>query len=77
MPNTLFDNFFDVAPEIGILSTGAIDPQAGVLYVVAETLQGSAPSFQLHALDITTGKEKMNGPVTITAKVAGAGSWIR
>ncbi len=73
VPNTLFDNFFDVAPEIGILSTGAIDPQAGVLYVVAETLQGSAPSFQLHALDITTGTEKMNGPVTITAKVAGLG----
>ncbi len=45
VPNTFWDKFFDVAPEIGILSSGVIDPQAGVLYVVAETLSGAAPSF--------------------------------
>jgi uncharacterized protein (TIGR03437 family) len=74
VPNTLFDDFYDVAPEIGILSTGAIDLQAGALYVVAETLQGSTPLFQLHALDIVTGKELMNGPATITAQLPGSGA---
>jgi len=63
----------DVAPEIGILGTGAIDPLAGVLYVVAETLQNGQPGFQLHALDLGTGQERMNGPVTIAATVPGTG----
>lgn len=63
----------DVAPEVGILGTGAIDPTTGTLYVVAETLQNGAPIFQLHALDLTTGAERMNGPVTITAKCPGHG----
>jgi uncharacterized protein (TIGR03437 family) len=74
VPNTFFTHFFDVAPEIGILSTGAIDAGAGALYVVAETLQGSAPVFQLHALDLATGQEKMFGPATIAATVAGSGA---
>lgn len=64
----------DVAPEVGILSTPVIDPTAGVIYVVAETLSSGAPAFQLHALDLTDGRERMNGPVTITAKVKGNGA---
>ena len=63
----------DITPEVGILSTGAIDPIAGVIYIVAETLQAGAPIFQLHALDLTTGAERMNGPVTITATYPGNG----
>jgi uncharacterized protein (TIGR03437 family) len=63
----------DVTPEVGILSTGVIDASAGVLYVVDETLQAGAPIFQLHGLDLTTGAERMNGPVTISAKYAGNG----
>jgi len=63
--------FTDVAPEIGILSTGVIDPGSGVLYVVAETLQNGKPAFQLHALDLATGQERMNGPGTIAATVTG------
>jgi len=80
VPNTLFDDFFDVAPEIGILSTGVIDLQGGALYVVAETLQGSTPLggakpvFQLHALNIQTGNEMLNGPVAIAAQVSGTGA---
>lgn len=65
--------YADITPEVGILSTGVIDPAAGVLYVVAETLSNGAPIFQLHALDLTTGSERMNGPVTIGAKVKGSG----
>ena len=66
--------FIDVNPEIGILSTPAIDLEAGVMYVVADTLTTTGTLFQLHALDLATGQERMNGPVNITATVAGGGS---
>lgn len=65
--------FIDVNPEIGILSTPAIDLGTGVMYVVAETLAAGGQTFQLHALDLATGQERMNGPVTIAATVAGDG----
>jgi uncharacterized protein (TIGR03437 family) len=65
--------YVDISPEIGILGTGAVDPVAGVLYVVAETLQSGAPVFQLHALDLTSGQERMNGPVVISATVPVSG----
>ncbi len=61
--------YYDVFPEIGILGTGAVDPVVGVLYIVAETLQNGAPLFQLHALDLTSGQERLNGPVLINASV--------
>jgi uncharacterized protein (TIGR03437 family) len=66
--------FIDVNPEVGILSTGTIDPQANVLYVVASTVAGGIPGFELHALDLATGQERMNGPVEITAAVTGQGA---
>lgn len=66
--------YTDVTPEVGVLSTPVIDPGAGVIYVVAETLSNGAPIFQLHALDLTNGSERMNGPVTISAKVKGNGA---
>jgi uncharacterized protein (TIGR03437 family) len=74
VPNTFFDSFADVAPEIGILSTGVIDPQAGALYVVTESIQALKPVFQLHALDIRTGSEMLNGPVTVAGQVPGTGA---
>jgi hypothetical protein len=66
--------YTDISPEVGILGTGAIDPDAGVLYVVAETLKNGAALFSLHALDLLTGAERMNGPVAITAQVSGSGA---
>ena len=65
--------YTDVTPEVGILSTGCIDPEASVLYVVSETLLGGTPIFQLHALDLASGAERMNGPVVIKATVPGNG----
>ena len=67
----------DIANEVGILSTGVIDLQRGVLYVVADVLQNGAPVFYLHALDLTTGAERLNGPVALTASVRGTGSGAR
>ncbi len=67
-------SYTDVSPEAGILGTGVIDPVAGVLYVAAETLQNGAAAFYLHALDLVTGAERMNGPVVISAGEAGSGA---
>jgi len=61
----------DLSLKIGVLSTPVIDPSSNTLYCVAETYQNAHPVFTLHALDITTGAEKFNGPVTIQASVAG------
>jgi uncharacterized protein (TIGR03437 family) len=74
VPSSTFGRFGDVAPEIGILSTPVIDPQRGVIYVVADTLQSGVPQFQLHALSIRTGQETMNGPVVVAGQVAGSGA---
>jgi hypothetical protein len=64
--------FQDVIPKAGILSTPVIDPVNLIVYVVAMTAPNpAAPKFTLHALSATTGAEKFNGPVTITATVAG------
>jgi hypothetical protein len=65
--------YTDILHEIGILSTPVIDRSGGTIYVVSETAAGGADSFWLHALDLTTGAEKLNGPVQIQASVAGAG----
>lgn len=73
LPTDASGPFIDVNPEIGILSTGTIDLQASVLYVVAETLTDSGPEFRLHALDLATGRNAMNGPVVITASIEGTG----
>jgi uncharacterized protein (TIGR03437 family) len=64
----------DIDPEVGILSTGAIDLGRGVLYVVCDVLVQGAPVFYLHALDLTSGQERLNGPVVIGATAAGTGS---
>jgi hypothetical protein len=66
--------YTDISPEVGILGTGAIDLGAGVLYIVAETLQNGGAMFSLHALDLHTGVERMNGPVAIAAQVSGSGA---
>jgi len=63
-------------PGVGITSTMFIDPTQGthgVIYAEARTAPGgTAPYFHgLHKLDLTTGKEMPDSPVTISAKVAG------
>jgi hypothetical protein len=48
-----------------------IDVNAQVLYVFAETFEDGAPVFRLHGLSLQTGQETQNGPVVVTASVAG------
>src|ERR1035438_752001 len=73
VPTSLFGDYNDISPEVGLLSTGAIDLQGKALYVVSETMQTSGPAFQVHALDLTSGQELMNGPTTIAAQAPGNG----
>lgn len=67
-------SYTDLSPEVGILGTGAIDLGSGVLYVVSENLQNGSAAFSLHALDLATGAERMNGPVVISAALSGSGA---
>jgi hypothetical protein len=67
----------DMPIESGITGTPVIDQTAGILYVVAVTkeVSGTTTNFvqRLHALDITTGAEKLGGPVMIQASIPGTG----
>jgi PQQ enzyme repeat len=66
-----------VVPEIGVTSTPVIDLGVGVhgaLFVIAMSKGNSATYHQrLHALDLATGAELMNGPVDVAATYPGAG----
>jgi len=62
----------DLVPWFGITATPVIDPATQTLYVIS-TLKLGPDSYQqqLHALDITTGVEQANSPVTIAATAEG------
>ena len=66
--------YADFSGKMGIVSTPVIDPATGTLYLVARTKEFGTNFVQkLHALDLRTGGEQPNSPVTITAKAAGTG----
>ena len=65
----------DLTPEIGITSTPVIDASTKTIYVMAKTKEtvgtgcsNTTPCFvhRLHAMDLITGAEKLNGPVVVT-----------
>lgn len=64
------------AEEYGITGTPVIDVATGTLYVVSKTFEGSQAVERLHALDVTTGNERLGGPVKIFGSVAGTGQTI-
>lgn len=64
----------DIVPEIGVTGTPVIDDIAGTLYVVAKTKDNGQVVQRLHALDITTGKDRPGSPVLIQASVPGTGA---
>jgi len=61
----------NIPGTVGITSTPVIDPVSGTIYVAAKTWDKGPHVYRLHALDITTGAEKLGGPVKIAASVAG------
>ena len=56
-------------PDVGILSTPVIDATTNTMYLVAE-VAGASPPFWLHALDITSGADKMS-PAGVTGTYQG------
>jgi hypothetical protein len=65
-------NCGDIVPEIGITGTPVIDANSGTLYVVAATKENGTFFQRLHALDITTGHDKVT-PTVIKAAISGSG----
>jgi hypothetical protein len=65
-----------IQPFQGITSTPVIDTTSNTMYVVSTQAQtaASTSTFRLNALDITTGKQKFGGPITIQASVPGTNS---
>jgi hypothetical protein len=61
----------DINPEMGITGTPTIDLATNTLYVVVNTVESGNIIYRLHAIDITTGAEKLGAPVLITASVPG------
>ncbi len=62
-----------ITPEIGITPTPVIDVASRTIYVLARTKEHGVFVQKLHALDITSGKEKPGSPVVISATVRGSG----
>jgi hypothetical protein len=62
----------DIFPDIGILGTPVIDPTSQTIYLVTKT-KTTTPNYiqRLHALNLATGAEAANSPVTIAATFPG------
>ena len=61
-------------PFQGLTSTPVIDTGSNTMYLVSSQKSTGAPFFRLHAIDITTGKERAGSPVVIHASVPGTNS---
>ena len=61
----------DVEPDIGILGTPVIDPATNTIYAVSKSKNTTSLAIfqRIHALDLVTGAEKLNGPTTIAGSV--------
>jgi hypothetical protein len=57
---------------LGVTSTPVIDPTSLTMYIVSVSFEGGQAIYRLHALDVTSGAEKFNGPTTIRGSVAGS-----
>jgi len=68
-------NYLDFSGNIGIVGTPAIDTTTKTMYLVSRSVNTTSNTYMqyLHAIDITTGAEKFNGPKLITASVNGNG----
>lgn len=63
----------DASGTWGVTSTPVIDTSTNTMYAVAFSEENGKFLYRLHAIDITTGNEKSQGPVVIDATVSGTG----
>jgi len=63
-------------PEVGVTSTPVVDPASGIVYVLAMSTNSAGTSFyqRLHAIEVTSGREKPGSPVLIAGNYPGTGS---
>ena len=67
-------DYQDFSGNFGIVGTPVIDPVSGTIYLVARTKENGTNFVQrLHALDVSSGVERPNSPVIITATYTGTG----
>lgn len=67
LSSDIFPGYRDISPEVGITGTPVIDPNTGMLFVVTKINNNGTIMQQLHALNIATGADEPNSPVTISA----------
>ncbi len=60
--------------NFGVAGTPVIDLPSKTMYVVSSETQDGTAILRLHALDITTGAEKLGGPVLLQGSVRGVGN---
>jgi PQQ-like domain len=63
---------FDVGQTVGITSTPAIDPATHTAYMTSKKYVAGVATYQAHAIDLATGNEKPNFPVTIQGMASNA-----
>jgi hypothetical protein len=54
-------------PNVGITGTPVIDKQSQTLYVIAYSLEQAQPTYKLHALDLSSLKDKPGSPKVVSA----------
>src|SRR3989449_4591360 len=67
-------HFFFFQAEDGIRDVAVTGVQTCALPIFANTKEADQYSYRLHALDISTGEEKFNGPVEIAIETTGTSS---
>jgi hypothetical protein len=74
--NLVGSGYGDITPEVGVTGTPVIDYTTGTLFVVAKSMNAAGTSFyqRLHAIDITTGKERPFGPANIGSNITYPGT---
>ena len=62
-----------IVPRVGITGTPVIDSSTKTLYVVDRVFDHGKHEYQLHALDVSTGKDRPGSPLLLSASVTGKG----
>jgi hypothetical protein len=68
------DDCGDLVPGAGITSTPVIDPATATMYLVALSKDTAGAHYRLHAIELTSGADKLGGPVEISPTVRGTGA---